>query len=442
MGAVIRQLSGSRLADSRIAIIVSGTGLLLGMILGAAAPNVETSTVALPLSHLLPSLGNRGYLPVLILYAGDALACAGLAGLLWAYSQGWTPDPRRLLLASSAVVAVMVNLAPVGSSDVGSYAAYGDIAAHGGNPYLATPRSWGDAAYLHVVGGSWTSRPSVYGPVATALQAFAARIGGQNVSLTVWVLMLINGAAFIGTGYVLLKTSDDPVRATLCWTANPVLLQQLVGGGHVDTLVAGTAICAVQASRRAWGARGDVLTGVLLGLACGIKINGALIALGLGWALLHDREVLRAARVALAAAVTLAAEYSFYASSALKPLAGAATQVTLPSPWRLVQIALDAAGVPDGTVTDIIKYSWPIAMLVVAWYIRRQISDEQPLAVVAPFALAFAWVLTAPWVLAWYTALAWVVITQIPRNRMTRWLTIVTIVLALWLSNGGHGGPT
>jgi hypothetical protein len=60
--------------------------------------------------------------------------------------------------------------------------------------------------------------------------------------------------------------------------------------------------------------------------------------------------------------------------------------------------------------------------------------------VVAPFALTFAWILTAPWVLAWYTALAWVALTQVPRNRMTRWLAIVTVILALWLSNGGHGG--
>ena len=39
-----------------------------------------------------------------------------------------------------------------------------------------------------------------------------------------------------------------------------------------------------------------------------------------------------------------------------------------------------------------------------------------------PFALTFAWILVAPWVFAWYAALAWVALTQVPRNRMTRWL--------------------
>jgi hypothetical protein len=57
---------------------------------------------------------------------------------------------------------------------------------------------------------------------------------------------------------------------------------------------------------------------------------------------------------------------------------------------------------------------------------------------VAPFALTFAWVLVAPWVFPWYTAIAWVALTQVPRNRMTRWLTLVTVLFALWHSSGGQ----
>jgi hypothetical protein len=80
-------------------------------------------------------------------------------------------------------------------------------------------------------------------------------------------------------------------------------------------------------------------------------------------------------------------------------------------------------------------------MLVVAWLIYQRISSDQPREIVAPFALAFAWVLVAPWVFAWYTALAWATLTLVPRNRMTRWLTIVTVLLALWLSGGGQSAP-
>ena len=78
--------------------------------------------------------------------------------------------------------------------------------------------------------------------------------------------MILNGAVFIGVGVLLLKTSDDPVRATLFWTANPVLIQQLVSGGHLDTFVAAAAICAIQVARRVPDVCGDVLVGVLIGL--------------------------------------------------------------------------------------------------------------------------------------------------------------------------------
>jgi hypothetical protein len=290
VNAVIRTLSGSWVADPRIAIGVSGMGLLLTVVVGATAPNVETSTVLLPLSYVLPSLGQHGWVAMVLLYTGDVLACLGLAGMLWAHSRGWVPDPRRLLLVSGTIVAVMACISPVGSSDVGSYAAYGRIAAQGGNPYTTTPLAWGDAAYSNAVGGSWQSSPSVYGPIATLIQASAARIGGPHVAVTMWVLMLVNAAVFIGVGCLLLKTSDDPVRATLVWSANPVLIQQLVSGGHLDTLVAGLAICAIQVARllcRWWG---DVLAGVLIGLACGVKVSAALLGLGLAWALLRRRD--------------------------------------------------------------------------------------------------------------------------------------------------------
>jgi len=443
MSTVIRKLSWSRLADPRVAVTVSGVGLLLGWLVGATAPNAETLPIKLPLSYLLPSLQHQSGIAMAMLYTGDVLACLGLAGMLWAHSQGWRPDPRHLLLVSAAVVAVMVSLTPVGSSDTGSYAAFGRIASQGGNPYTTSPLAWlgPHSAYTHVVGAVWKQQSSLYGPIATVIQSFAASIGGASVATTIWVLMILNGAVFIGVGFLLLKTSDDPVRATLFWVANPVLIQQLVSGGHLDTFVAGAAICAIQVARRVSGVRGDVLIGVLIGLACGVKVNAVLIGIGLAWPLLRRHEWMRTGRIAVVALATVAFEYSFYGLAALKPLFGGTKWVTMPSPWRLFQMAGDALGVPNGTMATVISFLWPIAMFVVAWFVYRRISSDQPREVVAPFALTFAWVLVAPWVFAWYTAIAWATLTLVPRNRMTRWLTIVTVLLALWLSGGGQTAP-
>ncbi len=440
MSAVIRKLAWSRLSDPRVAVAVSASGLLLGMLLGATAPNAETLPIKLPLSYLLPSLNHQHIIASLMLYASDILACLGLAGMLWAHSQGWRPNPRHLLLVSSAIVAVMVSLTPVGSSDTASYAAYGRIAAQGGNPYTTNPVAWlgHHSAYTQAVGTMWKAQSSVYGPFATVIQSFAASIGGPHVATTIWVLMILNGAVFIGVGYLLLKTSDDPVRATLFWTANPVLIQQLVSGGHLDTFVAAAAICAIQVARRVPDVLGDVLVGVLIGLACGIKIYAVLIGLGLALPLLRRREWMRTARIAGVSLVTLAIGYSAYGLVALKPLFGGLQLVTLPSPWRVFELTGQAVGVSQSTMTTIISFLWPVALVVVAWLIYQRISSEQPREVVAPFALTFAWILVAPWVFAWYTAVAWAALTQVPRNRMTRWLAIVTVLLALCLSSGGR----
>src|SRR5579859_2202928 len=93
MSTVIRKLSWSRLADPKVALSLSAAGLLLGTIVGATAWNMETLPLRLPLSRILPPLNHSIIAPVM-LYTGNVLACLGLAGMLWAHSQGWRPDPR------------------------------------------------------------------------------------------------------------------------------------------------------------------------------------------------------------------------------------------------------------------------------------------------------------------------------------------------------------
>src|SRR6516162_8709546 len=377
MSRVIRRLAWSPLSDPMVALSLSGAGLLLGMIVGATAPNAETVPVRLPLSFLLPSLGHSEtnvVIASILLYTGNILACLGLAGMLWAHSQGWRPNPKHLLWASAAIIAVMVSLTPVGSSDTGSYAAYGRIAALGRSPYTTGPVAFlgPHSYYTQAVGTLWKKQPSVYGPFATVIQSFAASIGGPHVSVTIWALMILNGAVFIGVGFLLLKTSADPVRATLFWTANPVLIQQLVSGGHLDTLVAAAAICAIQVARRVPDLLGDVLVGVLIGLACGIKIYAVLIGVGLALPLLRRREWMRTARIAAVSLVTLAIGYSAYGLVALKPLFGGLQLVTLPSPWRVFELTGQALGVGQSTMTTVISFLWPIALVVVAWLIYKR----------------------------------------------------------------------
>ena len=192
------------------------------------------------------------YLAVGLTAAALAAGTVGLVLVLRAVRGGWSV-PARAVLAAGLLAAVALTLVPpFGSSDHLSYAAYGRMLVTGHNPYTTTPAqlaALGDPIARAVQ--DWARSPSVYGPLATAIQALAALAGGTSVRLTVFVLGLANLAAFAGTALLLHRmTRGHParqLRAALLWAANPLLLQVLVAGAHMDSqaVVFGVAAVAV-----------------------------------------------------------------------------------------------------------------------------------------------------------------------------------------------------
>jgi hypothetical protein len=453
MGVVIRVLSHSRLARPLPAVVLSALGIsgvaFVGLCATTGTPSVATPPVLLPLTSVVRNLA-APHLPDLaanlVMYASIALCCLGLAMMLWANSRGWSPRPRRVFLAASAVVAVVVNITPVGSSDIASYAAYGRIAALGHDPYTYLPSDLPgkNNPYTMLVAPMWRTAPSVYGPVATWMHLGAALIGGARPWLTIWVLMMMIGAAFLATGYVLLRTAANPVRAVLLWVANPLLIVELVMGGHLDAVVALFAIAAVVVSRRSTRLWQDILVGLLVGVAGGIKINAVFVALGIAIPLLHERAWGRLLRIGVVAGLVAFGLYYFsYGLIALKPLTHASTMVLSPTLWSGVELIFGKGHL----VTTVIGFTWPPLMLALAWYLYKRLSPDVPTVVAATCALTFAWVIVAPWSLPWYSSIAWVTVALLPRNTLTRWLTLGTGVLALLHFNGGHPanasvGPT
>ena len=178
------------------------------------------------------------------LAARPASACActpsGAAGRYPPGGPGGGPDLGRGDYAG----------APFGSSDQLSYAAYGRMVVTGHDPYLTTPAMLarlGDPVARAVQ--DWRGSPSVYGSLATGGQALASWIGGDSARLTVFVLSLLGLAAFAGTGLLLhLLTRGNrerQLRAGLLWTLNPLLLQVLVAGAHVDSQAIVFAVAAI-----------------------------------------------------------------------------------------------------------------------------------------------------------------------------------------------------
>jgi len=460
MGRLIRVLSHSRLARPLPAVLLSAFGLagvaFNGLCATAPRPSVATPPVLLPLTRVAENLGARhlpDLLANLIMYASIGLCCLGLAMMLWANSRGWSPSPRKVFWTAAGAVAVLVNITPVGSGDVASYAAYGRIAALGHNPYTFTPNLLPGGAnnpYTMIVGVKWQETPSVYGPVATWTHLFAALIGGERAWLTIWMLMIMMGASFLATGYVLLRTAENPVRAALLWVANPLLIFELVIGGHLDAFLSLFAIAAIVMSRRCTRPWHDLAVGVLVGIAGGIKITAAFVALAIAIPLIHDRAWARLARTAVVALVTTIGLYIFsYGLGAIWLAFADSKLVISPTIWRLIQVTVQHyyGNHAEATVTSDFGYIWWPLMLLLAWYLYNRLSPDVPTVVAASCALTFAFMVVAPWQLPWYSSIAWVTLALLPRNSLTRWLTLATGAIALahfngWSSVNGSAGPT
>jgi hypothetical protein len=456
MGVLIRALKSSPLARPLPAVSLSALGLGLLAFVGLCATAPGASEAALPVFLPLTALAHRLGAPILsadvtnaIMYPAITFCALGLAGMLWANSRGWQPNPRRVFWSAVAVVAVVVNITPVGSSDPASLAAYGRIAALGHNPYTFLPISLPGGVhnpYVALVDPRWRKAPSVYGPVATWTHLVAALVGGSKPWLTIWVLIIMTGAAYLAAGYLLLRSAADPVRAGLIWAANPLLIYVLIMGGQLDAFLALAGIAAILISRRGATVWHDLATAVLIGIAMGIKINAAFVALGIAVPLIRERDWARLLRIAAASAVVTFCLYFFtYGISALKPLPTASARVISPSFWRLFQIVGDHLASP-ATINALIGVLWPLLLLALAWYLYNRLSPDVPAVLAATCALTFAWVLVAPWSLPWYTAVAWVTLALLPRNSLTRWLTLATLVPALLHFSAGQpdnhpGGP-
>jgi hypothetical protein len=137
--------------------------------------------------------------------------------------------------------------------------------------------------------------------------------------------------------------------------------------------------------------------------------------------------------------VTTTALYYFsWGFGALKPLGGASKMVISPTIWRLIQVWCQQID-PHSLhmVTTVIGFAWPPLMLALAWYLYNRLSPDVPTVVAATCALTFAWVIAASWSLPWYSSVAWVALALLPRNSLTRWLTLATGALSLVHFNGG-----
>ncbi|MFI5080783.1 MAG: polyprenol phosphomannose-dependent alpha 1,6 mannosyltransferase MptB, partial [Streptosporangiales bacterium] len=383
------------------------------------------------------------YLAVGLTAAALATGTLGLVLVLRAIRGGWSVPARAVLVAGLLAAAALTLVPPFGSSDHLSYAAYGRMLVTGHNPYTTTPvqlAALGDPVARAVQ--DWSGSPSVYGPLATAIQALASLAGGTSVRLTVFVLGLANLAAFAGIALLLhWMTRRNPawqLRAAFLWVANPLLLQVLVAGAHVDSqaVVFGVAAVGVRGGARA-GARAPraALAGILVGLGFAVKVTIALVGLGLALAVvLQARSEWRRQWPALAGlaagfAVTAGTAVAIGGSAMLRQSSQASDMVSIGSPWRVIRTIIHLA-VTGTAATDLVKAGAVALAVLLAVLLIRGLGpgaagswkDETLIPAAGPraayaavvFALVMAWLFAWPYVLPWYDALGWALLPLVP----------------------------
>jgi alpha-1,6-mannosyltransferase len=424
-----------------LALIAGSVGLVL--LTGALGPSVAQPPLPGRAGWPPYTLDTRPdpWLVTTLLLLAVGAGAAGLVLGIWALRDGWTAPTRRLIAAGSAAAALLVLVPPMGSADVLVYAAYGRIAATGGDPYrqaAADLAARGDPVG-QAVEAPWTGTPSVYGPVATAVQRLAAGLAGPSPRRIVFLLAAAAAIAYLLTTALLLAlTGPDPgsrARVALLWAANPLLLASAVNGAHVDTIGVVLAVAALLAVRR-WAA----LAGALVAAACAVKLTFGLVVLALLWTL--RRRPRRAAALLATGLVTGAAMYALVGWHALVQARSATRLVSFASPWRLVLTPLqawigqDAARVVVGTLAAAAFVGLAILLARalpdrVSGFGEPSVTEDPGLAAArATAVLALAWLLTATYSLPWYDLLAWAPFAVLASSQFDELLVARTAIIS------------
>jgi len=381
------------------------------------------------------------YVAVGLTALGLAAGTSGLVLTLRAMRDGWTFSARAVLLAGIAAAALLTLVPPFGSSDQLSYAAYGRMLVTGHNPYLTTPQqliSLGDPVARAVQ--DWRGQPSVYGPLATGIEGLASLIAGTSARLTVFLLGLANLAAFVITALLLhwMARADEgrQLRAGLLWAANPLLLQVLVAGAHVDVQMIAFCVAAVAVLYGAGRMAPPtvpraLLAGLLVGLGFAVKVTAALVGLGIAAALAcalwqrRRRFILLLAGLAAGFAAPAGLALALGGSAMLKDTSQASDMVSIASPWRPIRAALQHLA-DYHSASDIVRAGAislaVILVIITAVVLARGVPAATP--GVLPLALVLGWLFAWPYVLPWYDALGWAFLAVVPATRLD-WLMLM-----------------
>lgn len=420
------------------AAVCIGVSLLVMLGVSAAGPSIAVPVLAHPPSgppwwhamHLSRSL------VLMSLWAAAVIGAVGVIAGLLAVSRGARPRIKPLLTVVFLVMAIFTVLPPAGSTDTISYGIDGAIVAAGHSPYSMTPNQFlaTGATIAKDSPKTWQDTLSDYGPLATGSEWAAAKLGGSSMARITFWLKLWTTLAF-GAVILLLDSMlrNDParrLRAHLLWSANPLLLWEIVAGGHIDGLaaafgLAGIAVLYSASKDTDPGPLRALAAGLLIGAAIDVKSPFALFALAGAWVL--RRRLASLGALALGALIVLVPSYALAGKAAIKVLFDRGGQAAWDNPYQLFwrPFGVNTYNPAHAAVAGGIAC---LALGVLLWLRLPSRTPRLP-AVTPALALSMAWIFLWPFQRPWYDVMIVALLVLYPASRLD-WVVLTRLCFA------------
>lgn len=451
-----------------LAAAAIAVSILIIIVISAAGPNVSVPLMPRPAGGppWWHTLHLTATFVTVSLWAAMVLGCAGVIAGLVAVTRGARPPVRAVIAAAFLAVAVVTVLPPAGSTDAISYAASGRMAVIGHSPYVMTPlqlRRSGDPIGRQIpfseIPSTWTTAVSVYGPAATGAEWAAAELGGSSLArITFWLKLeeaLAFGAVILALDRMLRADPAQRLRAHLLVSVNPLLLFLIVASGHIDGLAALFGLLGVAALRAGneqsagpspgparkpspgpgrapgpgqIGLRDAALSGLLIGVATGIKVEYALFGLAVAWACRRSVKPLAAAAAGFVLAVLPA--YLAAGTPAIKVLITRSPGITWDTMYQLFWRPV--LGYTQFSVTSVPPHLELVAYLLfaaVAVLAVLRFPDPVPSlpAVTPALALSLAWLFVTAFQRPWYDVMALSLLALYSASRLD-WVVLIRLL--------------
>ena len=412
-----------------------GVGLIIGSTAGIVGVSLfGPSAVTLSLGPRYGSLLPPWYIPstwgialndwvaVVATYLCIALGAVGMWILMRALAAGWRPIAKKLLWLGMGLQVVVSLVTPLTSADVEMYAAYGRLQVLGRNPYEITVGEIFRTQYdsvLYWTERPWQDTPSVYGPLVSASQVLANRLGGASMHDIVFWLQMLCLVPLLIIGILAYRlAAGNPVlqtRVAIFTLVNPAMLWAVTAQAHNEALAVMFAFAAIAAMRR-W----PWLAGLLIGIAGGAKVNMVLFGIAILWG--YRREPRKLAVVAGTAAVPLLICYGLWQPAALLSAARNTTYVNAGAwagpvfgflshymSWNISKIIINAIGIVMWVVIAgmLFRLLETRPLPGIADHIVDPMKDPTSVAIRTAVVLYASWLITTPNSFSWYDLMAW-----------------------------------